>query len=152
MNSPDGVLLETLPGRLSCRNNLVSDVFVESFGGFFLSGQISSFLKPRTLCRWAFGGLLLSSGEDVPPDNFFTATKSCRMSSSFTVTHCRRHGDSTTTVSDRRRVVITLMCPSIRQKHGTRHATRPDCVGQCCSCQPIVKYEVACHNSAAYRR
>ena len=40
-NLPDGVLLETLPGRCRSRNNLVSEVFVESFGGFF-SGQISS--------------------------------------------------------------------------------------------------------------
>ena len=37
------------------------------------------------------------------------------MSSSFTVTRCRRHWDSTITFSDRRRAVIAFICPSNRQ-------------------------------------
>ena len=73
LNLPDGVLLETLPGRCRSRNNLVSEVFVESFGGVFSPGKSAVFLKPRTWCRWAFCALLFSSGEEVPPDYFFAA-------------------------------------------------------------------------------
>ena len=41
--------------------------------GLFSPGKSAVFLKPRTWRRWAFCGLLFSSGEEVPPDYFFAA-------------------------------------------------------------------------------